>query len=262
MAQMTLDEMVAQLRAAYGGGLHAVVLYGSAARAEGARPGGTAPGRRYDLLVIVERLGMDELRRVAPTARAWQEAGHPAPLTLTLREWRSSADVFPMEYSDVLDAHRVLHGALPTEGLVVRLGDLRRELEHQVLGKLLQLRAGVLAAGNDGKRQLALLEASRGTMLVLFRAVARLHGERPAADAEGLVRWAGGQAGFDAAPFVRVVRHAAGAERLTPGDAAGVLAGELEALERLVAHVDALRVDASPRSNAGGVADTDAASAP
>jgi len=121
-----------------------------------------------------------------------------------------------------------------------------------VLGKLLQLRAGVLAAGNDGKRQLALLEASRGTMLVLFRAVARLHGERPAADAEGLARWAGRQAGFDAAPFVRVVRHAAGAERLAPGDAAGVLAGELEALERLVAHVDALRVDA-PRVDALGV---------
>jgi hypothetical protein len=37
MAQMTLDEVVAQLRAAYGAGLRAVVLYGSAARAGAAR---------------------------------------------------------------------------------------------------------------------------------------------------------------------------------------------------------------------------------
>ena len=236
MAQMTLDEMVAQLRAAYGAGLRAVVLYGSAARGEGA-------GRRNDLLVIVDQLGMDELRRVAPTARAWQEAGHPPPLTLTAREWSSSADVFPMEYADVLDQHRVLHGALPTDGVRVHRADLRRQVEYQVLGKLLQLRAGVLASGNDARRQLALLEASRGTMLVLLRALARVHGEPPAADAEALVRWAGARAGFDAAPFVRVVRHAAGAERLAPGDAAAVLAGELAGLEALVAHVDTLAVD-------------------
>jgi hypothetical protein len=236
MAQMTLDEMVAQLRAAYGAGLRAVVLYGSAARAD-------AVGRPMDLLVVVERLGMDELRRVAPTVRAWQEAGHPPPLTLTAREWGSSADVFPMEYADVLDAHRVLHGALPADGVVVHRADLRRQVEHQVLGKLLQLRAGVLAAGNDAKRQLALLEASRGTMLVLFRALARVHGERPAADPVALAEWAGARAGFDAAPFVRVVRHASGAAKLAPGDAADVLAGELAALERLVAHVDGLPVD-------------------
>jgi hypothetical protein len=234
MAQMTLDEMVAQLRAAYGAGLRAVVLYGSAAA------GDAAAARAQDLLVVVDRLGMDELRRVAPTARAWQEAGNPPPLTLTAREWASSADVFPMEYADVLDRHRVLHGTLPTDEIVVHHADLRRQVEQQVLGKLLQLRAGVLAAGNDGRRQLALLEASRGTMLVLFRALTRLHGERPASDAAALAEWAGARAGFDAAPFVRVVRHVGAGPRLAPGDAAEVLAGELTGLERLVAHVDAL----------------------
>ena len=35
MATMTLDELVSQLRAAYGAELRAVVLYGSAAAGEG-----------------------------------------------------------------------------------------------------------------------------------------------------------------------------------------------------------------------------------
>lgn len=238
---MTQDELVAQLRAAYGDVLRAVVLYGSAATADAPTPAGA-----QDVLVLVERIGMDELRRVAPTARAWQEAGHPRPLTLTLAEWRSSADVFPMEYADLLDRHRVLYGALPTDGIVVDSADLRRQAESQTLGKLLQLRAGVLAAGNDARRQLALVEASRGTMFVLFRALARLHGERPATDPVVLARWAGATAGFDAAPFVRVAQYAAGTVRLTPGDAAEVLAGELAALERLVAHVDQLGTPPAP----------------
>lgn len=242
MATMTQDELVAQLRAAYGDALRAVVLYGSAAAADArtAAGGASTAGGGQDVLVLVDRIGMDELRRVAPTARAWQEAGHPPPLTLTVAEWHASADVFPMEYADLLDRHRVLHGALPVDGIVVDAADLRRQAESQTLGKLLQLRAGVLAAGNDARRQLALVEASRGTMFVLFRALARLHGERPAADPVALARWAGAVAGFDPAPFVRVAQHAAGTARLTPGDAAGILAGELAALERLVAHVDRL----------------------
>src|SRR5687768_12942714 len=113
MAKMTLDDFVSQLRAAYGASLRAVVLYGSAAAEQ-------VPQRTgYNILVVVDALGMRELRAVAATARAWGEAGNPPPMTLTTAEWRSSADVFPMEYSDVLERHRVLHGALPVDGIVV-----------------------------------------------------------------------------------------------------------------------------------------------
>ena len=244
MPTMTLDQVTAQLQSAYGRALRAVVLYGSAARAS-ATAG--APRGGYDLLVVVDELGMDELRRVAPTARAWNESGNPSPLTLTTLEWRASADVFPMEYADVLEAHRVLAGVLPLDGIAVEPADLRRQLEHQTMGALLQLRSGILAAGNDGKRHVALLEASRSTVLVLFRTLARLHGVAAAADSAALATWAGATVGFDAAPFVRVIAHAAPPTpgtiprrvALAPADASGVLAGYLVALERVVAYVSA-----------------------
>lgn len=236
MATLTLDDFVQQLRGAYGPALRAVVLYGSAARA------GTPPARgSYDLLVVVDALGLDALRRVAPAARAWAEAGNPQPLTLTTAEWRSSADIFPMEYADLLDRHRVLAGALPVDDVRVDVHDLRRQAEQQTLGTLLQLRGTILAAGNDAKRRLALVEASLSTMFVLFRTVARLQGVTPDADAAALAAWTGAAAGFDPAPFARAVRHVRGEARLAPADAEGVLAGYLDGLEQLVAHLDAFR---------------------
>lgn len=241
MAKMTLDDLVTQLRAAYGAGLQAVVLYGSAASGE------QAPQRAsYNVLVVVDTIGMNELRAVAPTVRAWGEAGHPPPMTLTTAEWASSADVFPMEYADVLERHRVLHGTLPTDGIRVEMAELRTEVEQQALGKLLQLRQGVLAAGGNARRQLDLLEASLSTLMVIFRGVARLHGERPPADYEALSRWAAATAGFDAAPFVRVVRHTRGTERLAQGGGAAeeILAQYLAAMEALVAHIDRYVPDA------------------
>jgi hypothetical protein len=233
MASMTLDDLVAQLRAAYGSALRAVVLYGSAAAGE------HRPGRSdYNVLVVVDALGMSQLRAVAATARAWGEAGHPPPLTLTTAEWTSSADVFPMEYADLLDRHRVLFGTLPLDGLAVSPSDLRLQVEQQALGKLLQLRQGIMAAGGVAKRQVALLEASLSTLMVVFRAVVRLHGEAPSTDYEALAAQVGARAGFDPAPFTRVVRHVRGTERLSTDAAEGILAAYLDALGALVAYID------------------------
>ena len=233
MARMTLDDLVAQLKRAYGDALRAVVLYGSAAG------GDHVPEKSdYNVLVVADALGMAQLRAVAATARAWAEAGHPPPMTLTTEEWRASADVFPMEYADLLERHRVLHGALPLDGIRVDPRDLRVEVEQQTLGKLLQLRTAIVSTGWEPKRLLALLEASLGTFMTVFRGVARLHGERPPADREALARWVGARAGFDAAPFVRVAQHVKGAPRLSPDAAAGILEQYLAAMERLVTHVD------------------------
>src|SRR3954454_18071482 len=210
MATMTLDELVTQLRAAYGARLSSVVLYGSAAGGE------HIPKRSdYNVLVLLESLDNSQsFVAASAVARAWRESGNPPPMTMTLEEWRRSADIFPMEYADILERNRVLHGAPPFEGISVDRSDLRLQLEQQVMGKLLQLRQGALLAGNDGKRQTELVAASLSTMMVLFRAVLRLHGKQPPRENTDTATQVGAIAGFDAAPFISVVRHVRGAEKL------------------------------------------------
>jgi hypothetical protein len=233
MAKMTLEELVSQLRKAYGTELRTVVLFGSAAAGE------MIPKRSdYNVLVIVDRLGVEQLRAAAAVTRAWDDAGNSPPLTLTTDEWRRSADVFPMEYADILERHRVLCGDPPFAGIEVSPADLRRELEEQAMGKLILLRRGVLDAGNDGRRERDLLEASLSTIMVLFRAVLRLHRESPSTDYQALSQAVAQKAGFEAEPFVRVVRHMRGEAKLEPRDAGAVLAGYLAGVERLVAHLD------------------------
>src|SRR3954469_24660685 len=147
MARMTLDELVSQLRAAYGTALRSIVLYGSAAAGEQ-----LPKCSYYNVLLIVDSLDADRLTAASAASRAWTEAGNPAPLTLTMSEWRGSSDIFPMEYADILERHRVLHGEAPFEGVRVELSNLRLQLEQEAMGKLLKLRQGLLAAGNDRQR--------------------------------------------------------------------------------------------------------------
>jgi hypothetical protein len=233
MATMTLEDLVTQLRAAYGSHLSSVVLYGSAA-------GGDHVQNRsdYNVLVLVDSITASELAAGSAVARAWNEAGNPPPMTMTVDEWRGSSDIFPMEYADILDRHRVLHGTPPFDGIVVSPTDLRLQLEQQVMGKLLQLRQGALLAGTDAKRQAELVAASLSTMMVLFRAVLRLHGERPDGDNTAVATRVGALAGFDPAPFVRAVRHVRGTEKLAADDAGKVLGGYLTAIEQLNRYLD------------------------
>jgi predicted nucleotidyltransferase len=235
MANMTLDELVAQLKSAYGDALRSVVLYGSAAAGE------HIPKRSdYNVLVLADSLDAPRLRAAAAVARAWADSGNPPPMTLTVSEWKSSSDVFPMEYSDILERHRVLFGAAPFDGITVSKPNLRLQVEREAMGKLLQFRQGVLAAGNDPKRELALLEASLSAIMVTFRGVARLAGDTPSVDNETLAQVIGARAGFDATPITRVVRHVRGDSVLTAREAEPVIAAYLHSLERLVEFIDRL----------------------
>ena len=144
---MSIEQLVPRLREAYGDGLRCVLVYGSAADPGAGAEAAARTSRDVNVLVLVDALELDALRRAGGVMRDWVGAGHPSPLTLTTGEWRSSADVFAIEYADVLERHRVLHGALPTDGIQVRPEDIRRELEEQVLGALLKLRRGIMEAG-------------------------------------------------------------------------------------------------------------------
>ena len=233
---MKLEELVRQLQLAYGDGLRSVVLFGSAVAGE------HHPKKSdYNVLVVVDSLPLDRLRAVAAVSKAWSEDGNPPPMTFTTKEWKSSADIFPMEYADILERHRILFGDAPFEGIKVAPGDLRLQVEQQTMGKLLQLRQATMGAGGDSKLQLDVLEKSLSTLMVIFRGIARLQGEVPSQDYEQLVQSLAARAGFAPDAFVRVIRHVRGSEKIAREDSAKILESYLSAMERLVAYLTEFR---------------------
>ena len=232
---MKLDELVRQLQLAYGGGLRSIVLFGSAVAGEHTKQSD------YNVLVVVDSLPLEKLRAVAAVSRAWADDGNPPPMTFTTKEWKSSADIFPMEYADILERHRVLFGEDPLDGITVKPADLRLEVEQQAMGKLLHLRQATMGAGGDRKLQLELLEKSLSTLMVIFRGVSRLQGEVPSPDYEQLTSSLAASAGFSPDAFVRVIRHVRGTEKISRDAAEGILEQYLGAMERLVAYLNGFR---------------------
>src|SRR6266571_3366554 len=146
-SKMTVETFAANVARALGERLVALLLYGSWAR------GTHVPGRSdMNTLLICDAVDESLFETLAPAIRDWTRAGQPAPLILTEREWRESADAFPIEYEDMRDAHRVLAGRDPWTGIEVDRGQLRRQLEHELLGKLVRLRQAYGALWGEPKR--------------------------------------------------------------------------------------------------------------
>src|SRR5437762_9226291 len=102
-SQLTVAQFAAEVARALGARLVALLLYGSWAR-------GTHVPDRSDVntLLICDTVDDALFAALAPAMRAWTRAGHPAPLILTARERRESADAVPGEYEDKGDAAREL----------------------------------------------------------------------------------------------------------------------------------------------------------
>ncbi|PYP74761.1 MAG: hypothetical protein DMD41_00825 [Gemmatimonadetes bacterium] len=205
----TVEELATALKETLGSRLVAFLLYGSTAR-------GTHVTGRSDVntLLIVDTVDEGLFAAIEPVVSAWSKGGHPAPILLSDAEWRDSADVFAIEYEDMREAHRLLAGRDPWEGggVTVQRADVRRQLEQELMVKLVRLRQAYAALRNDPKRLAAVISGSMAGFLTMLRTTLRLAGRRPLPPAapDALVREAAALVGLPPDPLAELFGQARG----------------------------------------------------
>jgi len=209
MAQLTPEQLADGVSQALGPRLVSLLLYGSAAS------GTHVPGRSdVNTLLICDAADESLFVALEPALARWVRAGHPAPLILAEREWRESADAFAIEYEEIRQAHRVLAGRDLWAGISVRREALRRQLEWELMGKLVRLRQLYAAFRSDPKRLTQAIAASTAGVFTMLRTALRLAGRTAPAAPEDLVRQAAAVIGFAPESLEDVVAHVRGRRRL------------------------------------------------
>jgi len=230
---MTPEELVERLRRVLPSGLHSVILYGSAAAGDHVQKRSD-----YNVLVVAERLGVAELKALAPVSAAWARQGNPPPLLFTPERLRKSADVFPLEILDIKQSRTVLLGDDIIEGLEVSGANLRLELEHELKGKLIQLRERYLERGGKSRAVVELLVKSYSTFSVLFRGALRLFGADVPARKADVIQVLSRHIDFDADVFETVAALRVGEMRTRDVDPDVLFERYLRAVEQVVDAVD------------------------
>jgi predicted nucleotidyltransferase len=152
--------------------LVAIILYGSATS------NNFVPGASdLNVAIVVKEARFEVLQKLQPRIQAWHAMGFALPLLLDREFLLRGRDVFPMEFQDIKEQHRLLWGEDVWRDVEIDARHLRVQAEHEARSKLLRLRAVYLECAGDQPRLQALMLDSLKTFLVLMRTLSRLHGE-------------------------------------------------------------------------------------
>ncbi|MFH1259763.1 MAG: nucleotidyltransferase domain-containing protein [Elusimicrobiota bacterium] len=231
-----LTKFVEEVKAVYGKNLLSIILYGSRASGEE-----TKKYSDYNLLIVLEEIKFSDLKLITRPIKNWVKQGNPAPLFFTSARLKTSADVFPIEFLDIKDKHKVLFGDDLFLGLEIKHTHLRHECEFELKGKLLKLRQGYILSGNKPKLVRKLLIDSLSAVLVVFRHSLRLFGQTPPLKKIDSLELLAKRIGLDASVFLAVHKMKNGDKEANKIDPDGLMEKYLQQIEKVVEAVDNLK---------------------
>jgi hypothetical protein len=167
--QKLLQDYTKDVKGVFGEQLEGMLLYGSAVRGE------FLPGRsNLNVLLLVTSYDSALLKQYSALHRQWSKEQVVVPLFLTEEELRMSAAVFPLEFLEIQEHHRVLGGRDPFIGFHVKADRLREAVVQGLTSNLLRLRQRYVEGGGTDDATTILLPLSITSTLPILRGVQRL----------------------------------------------------------------------------------------
>lgn len=180
--QKLLRAFVKEVKGAFGDQMEGLLLYGSAVRGE------FLPGRsNLNILLLVSSYDSAVLKQYSVLHRKWSKEQIVVPLFLTEEELRMSATVFPLEFLEIQEHHRVLGGRDPFIGFHVKTDRLREAVVQGLASHLLRLRQRYVEGGGGDEATTILLPLSITSTLPLLRGVQRLLGRPPLSHSDAVI---------------------------------------------------------------------------
>jgi len=167
----------------FGDQLEGMLLYGSAVRGE------FISGRsNLNILLLVSSYDSAVLKQYSALHRRWSKEQIVVPLFLTEEELHLSAAVFPLEFLEIQEQHRVLGGRDPFIGFHVKTDRLREAVVQGLMSNLLRLRQRYVEGGGTGEATALLLPLSITSTVPLLRGVQRLLGRPVLSHSDAVIK--------------------------------------------------------------------------
>ena len=209
------------------------MLFGSVARGE------AVPGiSDVNDMVVLDHVEAATLKLASPHARRWAKAGNTAPLIFGAAEIPRAADAFAIEFSDMIDAHEVLHGSDPLTGFTTDTSAMRLQAEREIRGKVVHLRQGLLLSAEDPTMTGRLLARALPSFVTYHRAILRLRGDAVPPRMAEVIAAAAAVMDADAEPFLRILASRSAKKPLALRIDDPVVEGYYSLADKTAAYVD------------------------
>jgi predicted nucleotidyltransferase len=230
---MNPQELTSKLRDACGENLASVILYGSAADGEFHR--GLSD---YNIIIVLKNMAPLELARPCAILKKWVKCGNPPPLFFSPEVISSSADVFPIEFFDIIERRKMLFGNDPFKDVRIDPKNLRHQCEHELRSRLLTLRSRFSLISDRPKEVIRLILESSSSFFAAFGGILRLAGARPKALKKELAEQLSKLTDIDTTIFMEVVEVRDGSRIWRKDEALEKFEQFLTSIQAVVKYVD------------------------
>src|SRR5262245_56556389 len=170
-ANAVLDRFVADAKAAFGGDLAAVVLFGSGAE------DALRPTSDLNLIVVLRRFDVEAAARFGQAYRLAHAAARLSAMFLRESEIAAAAAAFSVKFLDIAARRRVLHGEDPFATLAVPRDAVEHRVKQVLLNLELRLREQFVAASDQPERLVRALADTAGALRAAAAALCWLEGK-------------------------------------------------------------------------------------
>lgn len=219
----------------FGSQLVSLILYGSAA-------GGYYIRGKSDinLLIVLTPAGIEKFSDALDTVKSWKKRRVAIPLIMTRDFIESSLDSYPIEFLGMKNSHILIYGEDVLEGLPVNPNDLRLQIEREMRGKLLLLRAGYLEAEGKPRHLRSLISRSLTAFMAIFNALLYFKGGKMQKGRREIIKEMGKAFTIDASVFMFCVEIKEGKDKFSATEVVDIFRKYLQEINNMCKMVDQL----------------------
>lgn len=162
-------EFLDSLKTVHGRNLNSVIIYGSILS------GGFDPNLSdINLLILLNEANPEQIIKMGKYCAKMIKECNITPMVMSIEEFRTSADIFPMEYYDIKEFHETIFGEDAAEKIIIEGENLRHQTEERLRGCINSLRQILMFSGGDPETLFIAAKNTKGICNTIFRSILRL----------------------------------------------------------------------------------------
>ena len=192
--------LVNDLKDIYGENLVSVILYG-----ENLDPEVTKSQSEQHVIVIFNKLDASDLKKAIIAIKKLRKTKTPLPIVMNECEWHSSADVYPIEYTEIKNNYKILYGKNVVAPITVSKNDLRHQCEYEIKNLLVRIRQIYFGNSDNPAFMIKILEETSAKLIRILKSALNLFDITGAEDYSEVIQKMAQKTNFDGEIFVEIL---------------------------------------------------------